>query len=275
MGASFAKNEVTPAKRRADLIVYTDGGALADPGQNWSGLVFVCGVNSPDYDIAAGTMTNKRYPLASPSDDTVEAVDYTTNDTLQLTAHGLLTGDGPVQLLTTTTLPAPLATATPYWIIRFDADNIRLATSLANAYAGTFVDLTDAGAGTHTVDLTGVGTERAAPGFFTYEATQAELNFDGSEFSIMVEGSGFARANGGGTYTSVAMTAQSSAFDAIAEGSHTYGDLIRLAASVLAGKVINFTTSTQSFRDLADSKTRITGTTDSTGRLSITIVDLT
>ena len=50
-------------------------------------------------------------------------------------------------------LPDPLAISTDYWVIVVDATTIKLATTLANAYAGTQIDLTDAGTGNHTVHL--------------------------------------------------------------------------------------------------------------------------
>ena len=57
-----------------------------------------------------------------------------------------------VQLTTSGTLPTGLATSTNYWVIYVDANNIKLASSLANAQAGTAVDITAAsGGGTHTI----------------------------------------------------------------------------------------------------------------------------
>lgn len=62
----------------------------------------------------------------------------------------ILTGTR-VRLTTTTTLPAGLATATDYYVIRVSDSTFKLATSYANAVAGTAIDITDAGTGTHTV----------------------------------------------------------------------------------------------------------------------------
>lgn len=62
----------------------------------------------------------------------------------------MLTGTR-VQLTTTTTLPAGLATATNYYVIRVNDTTCKLASSYANAIAGTFVNTTDAGTGTHTI----------------------------------------------------------------------------------------------------------------------------
>jgi hypothetical protein len=62
----------------------------------------------------------------------------------------LLTGTR-VRLTTTTTLPGGLATATDYYFIRMSSTTFELASSYANAIAGTQVNITDAGTGTHTV----------------------------------------------------------------------------------------------------------------------------
>lgn len=45
------------------------------------------------------------------------------------------------------TLPAPLTASTDYWVIRVSDTTIKLATTLANALAGTAIDLTTAGTG--------------------------------------------------------------------------------------------------------------------------------
>jgi hypothetical protein len=71
-------------------------------------------------------------------------------NTLTITAHNLQTGDGPYRVETSAAdLPSGLAVDTDYWIIRSDADTIQLATSKANADAGTAVALADDGTGTH------------------------------------------------------------------------------------------------------------------------------
>lgn len=62
----------------------------------------------------------------------------------------ILTGTR-VRLTTTTTLPAGLATATDYYVIKVSDSTFKLATSYANAIAGTAINITDAGTGTHTI----------------------------------------------------------------------------------------------------------------------------
>lgn len=62
----------------------------------------------------------------------------------------ILTGTR-VRLTTTTTLPAGLSLATDYYVIRASDSTFKLATTYANAVAGTQINITDAGTGTHTI----------------------------------------------------------------------------------------------------------------------------
>lgn len=62
----------------------------------------------------------------------------------------ILTGTR-VQLTTSGTLPGGLAAATNYYVIVVDGNTFKLATSYANAVAGTAINITDAGTGTQTV----------------------------------------------------------------------------------------------------------------------------
>jgi hypothetical protein len=70
-----------------------------------------------------------------------------------------------VQFTTSGTLPAGLSLATDYWLIRTSATTATVATSYANYVAGTIVDITDTGSGTHTLTIqmprytNGVGCE--------------------------------------------------------------------------------------------------------------------
>lgn len=58
-----------------------------------------------------------------------------------------------VEFSSTTTLPAGLSTSTRYWLIYQTATTFKVASSLANALAGTAIDITDTGTGTHTVTV--------------------------------------------------------------------------------------------------------------------------
>lgn len=82
-----------------------------------------------------------------------------TADSLGAVAHGLLTGDGPVQMTSTLTIPAGLSASTLYWVIKVDADSFKLALSLTEALTGTAVAFS--GNGTGVIKLVdGDDTER-------------------------------------------------------------------------------------------------------------------
>jgi hypothetical protein len=72
-------------------------------------------------------------------------------DTLTHTNINLL-NLSTVQVSSTTTLPAGLSAATNYFVIKVTDLTCKLATSYANAVAGTAIDITDAGTGTHTIN---------------------------------------------------------------------------------------------------------------------------
>lgn len=76
-----------------------------------------------------------------------------TTDLLTAAAHGYKTGL-KVQVSSTTTLPGGLSAATDYFVIVVAANTFKLASSLANAQAGTAIDITSAGTGTHTATAT-------------------------------------------------------------------------------------------------------------------------
>jgi len=67
-------------------------------------------------------------------------------------ARDYLTGER-VRVSSAGTLPAPLTAATNYYAIRVSATTIRLATTVANAFSNTFIDITTAGTGIHTITL--------------------------------------------------------------------------------------------------------------------------
>lgn len=88
------------------------------------------------------TLTKFSFPAADVNAGT---------DTITKTAHGYATGDGPFFIATTGGAPAGLAVLTPYWIIAPTANTFKLATSAANALAGTQIDITSQGTGTHSL----------------------------------------------------------------------------------------------------------------------------
>lgn len=75
-------------------------------------------------------------------------------DQLTATAHGLKLLDVVVvRPVDGASLPAPLQEGVPYWVVRVDANNIKLALHGAAALNGpTTIDLTSNGSGTLIVE---------------------------------------------------------------------------------------------------------------------------
>lgn len=68
-----------------------------------------------------------------------------------LNSHGLIKGDC-IHLTTDGGLPTGLSVNTNYYVVYINANTFNLATSYANALAGTKIDTSSAGSGTHTLD---------------------------------------------------------------------------------------------------------------------------
>lgn len=81
-------------------------------------------------------------------DTGTDAGTYTSTTNLP---SNLITGTR-VRVSTTTTLPVPLAAATDYYLTRLTDSTFKLSTSYANLVAGTFIDFTTTGTGTHTIN---------------------------------------------------------------------------------------------------------------------------
>lgn len=85
-------------------------------------------------------------------------------DSINFPAHGFLSGDGPVRLISTLTLPTGLDSSTDYWLIRVDNDNLRFAKAtdivgeptrktpgIYNALVGNFIVFSGTGSGVITL----------------------------------------------------------------------------------------------------------------------------
>lgn len=103
---------------------------------------------TPITSVAADATTNTLGRSATfTADASTDICTYTSTTSIP---SNILTGTR-VRLTTTTTLPAGLALATDYYVVRLSDGTFELATSYANAVAGTQINITDAGTGTHTV----------------------------------------------------------------------------------------------------------------------------
>ena len=137
----------------------------------------------------------------------------TSNETLTEASHKFQTGDA-VQISSTDTIPAGLAASTTYYVINASSSTIKLATTLANAKAGTAINLTSQGVGTHTIQTVVTDDMKASvlqanDKVFIFRPGARPLEWDGS----------FTDTNGDGTVDSVfaAKTTTASATNACPE----------------------------------------------------------
>lgn len=102
------------------------------------------------YDFVDPTPSYQASTSASSASFAESAVN-TTTDIITITSHGYTTGMR-ARFSTTGTLPAGLSVGTDYYLIAASSSTLKVATSAANALAGTAIDLTDDGTGTHRVN---------------------------------------------------------------------------------------------------------------------------
>jgi len=131
------------------------------------------------------------YTDATPAHKTFVAANVKTNvqtpaSSIAITAHGFNTGLKVA--LSGTNLPTGLS-ATNYWIIVIDANTISLASSLANAVAGTKVSIT--GAGT-TADADLVPAALVTTGFVVklQQSNDGETFFDVTDVDVTITATG-------------------------------------------------------------------------------------
>ncbi len=103
-------------------------------------------------DVDGDGVTSTEIRLVLPATDIAISAVTNASDRFTSAAHGMSTGDGPYRLKNVGGgLPTGSAVDTDYWIYKEDADNFKIATSKANALAGTVVNLTSDGTGVHTL----------------------------------------------------------------------------------------------------------------------------
>lgn len=78
------------------------------------------------------------------------AADVNTSTEVITVTHTFVTGD-QVVIRTSGTIPAGLTANTIYYVIRVSGTTLKLATSSANALAGTAINITSQGSGTHSI----------------------------------------------------------------------------------------------------------------------------
>lgn len=109
----------------------------------------------------------------------------TGTNVITVTAHGLTTGTGII--FTSSSPPAPLVTTTVYFVISTGTNTIKLATTYANAVAGTAIDLTTAG---------GAVTDTLSYNYTLKQASHTLYSSEFSDWSFAAPSAGCARFQG-------------------------------------------------------------------------------
>jgi len=108
--------------------------------------------------IVESDVDNWPSAIAATEDFATTDVDIVTDEKITVTND--IATCTEIQFSSTGELPAPLVTGTIYYAIRVDATHIKVALTPILAAAGTAIDLTDVGSGTHTLDI-GSGSSTA------------------------------------------------------------------------------------------------------------------
>jgi hypothetical protein len=169
-----------------NTIVVASTAACPACGIVWT-TASVVGVGYPVYSSTQSALTLSPFTSSSPVTGIANGTmyggsisSYTINTpTITITGHGLTTTYAVWLSTSNNVTIAPLAWGTTYYAIVIDANNFKLATSLANANAGTFITFTSSRtsqtADRFTLNTTGLsGTP-----VFQLQASNDGVNFIG------------------------------------------------------------------------------------------------
>lgn len=148
------------------LAVGADGTVLTADAASAAGLKWTAPLTNPmssvgDVIVGGTSGATTRLPTSLLGDVAAEAASATVTMTIAtpavvtLSAHGLVTGD-KVYLTTTGALPTGLTASTTYYVIWVSSSTFNLATSYANAVAGTKIATSGSQSGTHTLFYKGL-----------------------------------------------------------------------------------------------------------------------
>lgn len=131
------------------------------------------------YSISKKAQWRYKFTSTSPAAKSFEytAVNATSNE-ITISSHGFLTGLR-VTFSGTSTYPNPLDVG-DYYIIRVDANTIKLATTFANALSGTAIDITTQGLGTDTLTPVSYGS--------LYGLKHSDIDFSSNSFLRVAHG---------------------------------------------------------------------------------------
>tara|TARA_R100000664_G_scaffold3292_2_gene7563 strand:- start:10535 stop:14677 length:4143 start_codon:yes stop_codon:yes gene_type:complete len=94
--------------------------------------------------VSTGSTGNGSYTRNKSHTVATSAIN-TSTDVITVTNHGFSTGDRVFYIEAGSGLATPLANGTAYYVIKIDANTLKLATSATNATAGTAINITATG----------------------------------------------------------------------------------------------------------------------------------
>jgi len=137
-------------------VRYSNGGGTTVPGLTNNTLYYVVRVDNSIIKLATNTALTSIVNITGAGTGTqtltINSIDFTT-DTLTIPAHGFSQGELVLYDAKGQTVVNGLTTATPYYVIFVDGDNIRLALTPTDAINGTAVNLVASPSGVGTQSL--------------------------------------------------------------------------------------------------------------------------
>ena len=137
-------------------VRYSNNGGTTIPGLTNNGTYYIDAVDTSIVRLATDSSLVNIADITAAGSGTqqllITSLDF-TNNIITVPGHGFLAGELVLYDAKGQTVVNGLTTATPYYIIFLDKDNIKLATTPENAIAGTAVDLvaSPSGVGRHTL----------------------------------------------------------------------------------------------------------------------------
>jgi hypothetical protein len=135
-------------------VIYSNGGGTSIGGLTTGAQYFISKVDNNIVKLStnkAGTaVVNITSVGVGNHTLTTASVDFAA-DQISIPSHGFSQGELVQYDAVGQTVIGGLTSGSPYYIILTDGDNLKLATSLENATAGTAVNLTTAGVGRHRI----------------------------------------------------------------------------------------------------------------------------
>jgi len=154
-------------------------------------------------------------------------------DLFEVNSHGYTTGDEVVFNVDAGVPPNPLVDTTTYWIIRINANQFKVASSEANALAGTAINITSNGSGDFQLNaVAGTGTRITITGHGRSTEDPAEFDVNGGvEPTTLTDGTTYyyivLDANTVKLATSAVNAAAGTAIDLTAAGDGNFNMLYR------------------------------------------------